>query len=207
MSLKVKRRGAGYRGGVLVSRRADVWTTGSDYFVSTAWFECRTWSSGVYTVGCRCRTCPSGESTSRSIAGTFVEAYKYDCPQVPATHTIDLVFRSSNMDTYKDSELLAARGNRLIVESGHGDFHELLDDIYQPESNPDGILSLRLAENVREIPLKRIRHVYFVYQCVSLCHMFPSHVVGLLTEANRSSDKSVRPKTGTRRSPFTSSFR
>ncbi|EKG11250.1 1-aminocyclopropane-1-carboxylate synthase, partial [Macrophomina phaseolina MS6] len=51
------------------------------------------------------------------------------------------------MNSYQDSALLSARGSRLIVESGHSALHEVLEDIYHPERNPDGILSLGLAEN------------------------------------------------------------
>lgn len=52
------------------------------------------------------------------------------------------------MDSFRDSQLLSARGGRLIVEGGHSTFHSVLDDIYHPEENPNGILSLGLAENV-----------------------------------------------------------
>lgn len=51
------------------------------------------------------------------------------------------------MDSFRDSQLLSARGSRLIVEGGHSTFHSVLDDIYHPEENPNGILSLGLAEN------------------------------------------------------------
>lgn len=42
---------------------------------------------------------------------------------------------------------LSARGVMFLTDAGHRNFHDVLDDIYQPEHNPDGILSLGLAEN------------------------------------------------------------
>ncbi|KAL1636814.1 hypothetical protein SLS56_000907 [Neofusicoccum ribis] len=42
---------------------------------------------------------------------------------------------------------LSARGVMFLADAGHRHFHDVLDDIYQPEHNPDGILSLGLAEN------------------------------------------------------------
>ncbi|GME27853.1 1-aminocyclopropane-1-carboxylate synthase [Neofusicoccum parvum] len=42
---------------------------------------------------------------------------------------------------------LSARGVMFLTDAGHRHFHDVLDDIYQPEHNPDGILSLGLAEN------------------------------------------------------------
>lgn len=52
------------------------------------------------------------------------------------------------MGSEQERGLLSARGSKLIDEAGHRSFHDVLEDIYQPEHNPDGIVSLGLAENV-----------------------------------------------------------
>ncbi|KAB2579762.1 1-aminocyclopropane-1-carboxylate synthase-like protein 1 [Lasiodiplodia theobromae] len=51
------------------------------------------------------------------------------------------------MGSEQERGLLSTRGSKLIDEAGHRSFHDVLEDIYQPEHNPDGIVSLGLAEN------------------------------------------------------------